>query len=456
MNGRTRYYVAGGAAGLALLVGVFLVLTSVRNRPEETRAQKPSSSATLARPSSRDANEGAPAEQKSDSAPPGAEVAPAAREANSPDVSVAAELEEPKGQSPAPKTPPKKGRVPSRYAAVTSLDELSGILDEWRAWGGYHRAGDDTCLDLLASARRLAGIRDENWPLANWYLAQLLCDLGQFREAVAVCQALLAETEIPVDRALRLEALFRMGLIEYDKPRATWNSDDPRMRGPERYQAVSQPDRNSWEVAQELFTQIVDETTPDERLHELAQLFVEASGAYAKRFAELRPWELPHADVLRDPVLTFRTSVVLAQDLYEMGLKDSEKSRILRQEEFLTSPAFTDYLGSLSLDDLRFWTTQALWELHDSRNHAAVVSMAEPLVAGSAVWEDRDSYLHTQYYLAYSYSRLGDTVKLNALVERLSREGFAFEEMEPTLRVFFLLSTRPHTPANSLMRFPVD
>ncbi len=336
----------------------------------------------------------------------------------------------------------RTGRIRSKYADMKSLDELAAILRELRSLDRYsaralHMPGADPGADLLDSARRLASIRDENWPRANWHLAQLLVDLGKIPESAQVLNALLNESEFPVDEAMRVDVMFRLALMEFDRPRAYWAEDRDSVYIPGRLLSLSSPGQPAFDVAERLLGEILDTSNLDDRSRALVEDFITAVGKW-RTYAREHPRQiLTHTpDVLHDPMLDFRTTVVLMQELYATSAHSQDRSRVLRYVEE-RMPEIVGDLAQLPLEERRAWSTDAAWILHERRDPVRVKEVIEPLLADSQVWEDTDSYLRAQYYLASAYSKLGEQVPLKAVAQRLAREGFDPKEMEPNQREFF-------------------
>jgi hypothetical protein len=331
------------------------------------------------------------------------------------------------------------GRKPSKYAAVDSLDELATLIREWRSLNHYHAGlnspGTDPAEDLLESARALARIRDENWPEANWYLAQLLVDLGQIPESAQVLSALLGESEFPADEDMRVDVMFRLALMELERPRAYW-TQTPSF--PDRLLSLTSPGERAFDVAERLFAELRDQGGLDERSTALMNDLILAAQKWKAHAQEHPRDSLTHTpDVLNDPMLDFRTSVVLTRELYATSAYSEDRSRVLRYTEE-RMPEIVSSLAQLPLEERQMWSTDAAWVMYERRKPGVVKELLEPLVADGKVWENVDAYLQAQYYLANAYASLGQHGQLNAVVQRLTNEGFKPEQMEANQREFYL------------------
>jgi len=324
---------------------------------------------------------------------------------------------------------------PTKYAYIDSLDELISIIEEWHSLKQYEAGRFSSSEDLLNSARRLACVKDENWPIANWYLGQLLQDIGYIKESAYVFNNLIKETGILVNETMRLEAMFKLALTEFSKPTSYWWGGESDNLS--RNMSITQPEKLACDVAKELFEQIIQSTDKDDELHKLAQVFSEASEEYKLYVSKQKSPYLKYATVL-DSITELKTSLILAQDLYNSNVNASERGHVLNHtKRFVESADFREYVENLPIEDKRFWLTNVAWMLHEERKHIDIVDTLEPLT-DTETWNDNDAYIRSQYYLTYAYNALGEDQKAKKVIDRLTSEGFVFDEMQPAMKLFFI------------------
>jgi hypothetical protein len=97
---------------------------------------------------------------------------------------------------------------------------------------------------------------------------------------------------------------------------------------------------------------------------------------------------------------------------------------------------FQDYLKNAPTNDKEVWATYAGLALFDCRKYEEVISLLGPMMK-SDVWDNKEAYIHAQYYLAASFEKLEQIQQAQTIAKRVISEGFSIDYMDPEMRAFF-------------------
>jgi hypothetical protein len=97
---------------------------------------------------------------------------------------------------------------------------------------------------------------------------------------------------------------------------------------------------------------------------------------------------------------------------------------------------FQDYLKNAPTNDKEVWATYAGLALFNRRKYEEVIRLLGPMVK-SEVWDNKEAYIHAQYYLAASYQQLERTQQAQIIAKRVKSEGFSIDDFDPRMKAFF-------------------
>jgi len=292
----------------------------------------------------------------------------------------------------------------TKYKDINDVNALSELMEEFRFKKrlpiGKERG------DLLKSIIRLTMLGGNDGAEASLLLGEYYRTTRDYEQAIQTYKNIMDSSD-NIDDGIRADAILRLAIYDYMKPFGVLLSSKMK-------HSFVYPNKYARDASKLLFEKLKSDYGDYNAefgisVADIANSFLKMIGTTDARRAQEIQYKI-------ETIEAFKANLLISRIAYSIGTNNKNKFMV-PAIKYAKTDGFKEELRDMSTEEQQAWGGYTAWAMHKLHEYSYIVEELPQLQTNN--WYDDWTYYNVQYYIAYSYSALGDTSAAKSIVDEI-------------------------------------